>query len=137
MSKKRILLIDDEPDFTNLLKLFLEKTGDYDVKEENRGEHALAAARAFRPDLILLDVMMPDTDGGQVAARLMADAKLKDTPVVFLTAVVAEEEAKRRQGRIGGRPFIAKPAGPEEILSSIEEHLPKSTGSAPPHVREG
>lgn len=125
MPKKRILLIDDEPDVTYLLKLYLEKTGAYEVREENRGERALAVARVFKPDLILLDVMMPNVDGGQVAAQLKADEKLKDTPVVFLTAVVAKEEAEKQQGWIGGKPFIAKPASPEEVLASIRKYLPE------------
>ncbi|MFB3108272.1 MAG: response regulator, partial [Candidatus Binatia bacterium] len=57
MMKKRILLIDDEPSFTRVLKLYLEKSGAYEVTEENRGEMALETARRFKPDLILLDVM--------------------------------------------------------------------------------
>ncbi|MFQ5846235.1 MAG: two-component system response regulator [Candidatus Methylomirabilales bacterium] len=125
MQKKRILLIDDEPDFTSLLRLNLEETGAYEVREENRPEQALTTAMAFRPDLILLDVMMPNIDGATVAAQLKADDKLKDTPVVFLTAVVAREEAEKRNGRIGAHPFIAKPASAEEVLASIKKHLPQ------------
>ena len=62
--KKRILLVDDEPSITRLLKLNLEQTGDYEVATENVSKAALATAEEFRPDLILLDVMMPDLDGG-------------------------------------------------------------------------
>ena len=134
MDKKRILLIDDEPNVTQLLKVCIEKLGAYEVREENRGERALAAARAFKPDLILLDVMMPAMDGGQVAAQLKADEKLKDTPVVFLSAVVAKEEAEKHQGMIGGRPFIAKPASPEEIMVAIQKYLPQK-GIARPKKR--
>ena len=65
--KKRILLVDDEPAFTRLMKLNLECNSAYEVKVENDGGKALAAARAYRPDLIFLDVIMPDVDGGQVA----------------------------------------------------------------------
>lgn len=137
MQKKKVLLIDDEPDVTNLLKLYLEKSGPYEVREENRGEQALAAARAFNPDLILLDVMMPNVDGGQVAVQLKADEKLKDTPVIFLTAVVTKEQAKKQQGWIGGHPFIAKPASPEEILESIEKYLTKKQRSVPCPVQDG
>ncbi|MFQ5846234.1 MAG: response regulator [Candidatus Methylomirabilales bacterium] len=121
--KKRILLIDDDSDLTHLLKLNLEETGAYEVKEENRGEDALAAARAFWPDLILLDLMMPNVLGGKVATQLEADEELKETPIVFFTAVVTEESKKR--GTIGGRPFIEKPASPEEVMEAIEQHLPK------------
>ncbi|MFQ5848231.1 MAG: two-component system response regulator [Candidatus Methylomirabilales bacterium] len=120
--KKRILLVDDDPDFTSLLKLNLEKTGTYEVQEENRAEEALATARAFKPDLVLLDVMMPKLPGGKVVAQLEADEELKDTPVVFFTAVVPQE-TKERKGTIGGRPCIAKPASPEDVMLSIEKHL--------------
>jgi len=89
MMKKRILLIDDEPSFTRALKLHLEKSGAYEVTEENRGEIALETARRFKPDLILLDVMMPDVDGGEVASETRSDAKLKNTPIVILTAALA------------------------------------------------
>lgn len=125
MQKKRILLIDDEPDFTSLLKLNLEKTGAYELREENRGEHALTAAREFKPDLILLDVMMPNLHGGEVAAMLKGDEALKDTPLVFLTAVVSKEEAKESKGMIGGHPFIAKPVSLEQLMVSIEKYLRK------------
>jgi len=128
MQKKRILLIDDEPDFSSLLKLNLEKTGAYAVREENRAEHALVAARAFKPDLILLDFLMPNMDGGEVAAQLKADEELKDTPVLFLTAVVAKEGEKNLKGMIGAHPFIAKPASPADLIVSIEKYLPTEAG---------
>ena len=130
MQKKRILLIDDEPDATRLLKLNLEHTGAYEVREESRAEHALAAAREFKPDLILLDVIMPNIDGGEVAAQLRADEELRDTPVVFLTCVVTKEEAEQRKSTIGGHPFIAKLVSPEELMVSIEKYLRKEPGGA-------
>lgn len=121
MVKKRILLVDDEPSFTRMLRLNLEKTGAYEVREENRGAQGLAAAREFKPDLILLDVIMPDADGGDVAAQIKADKNLKDTPIVFLTAVVTKKE----EGLIGGRPFIAKPVSAKELIDCIEKHIAK------------
>lgn len=123
--KKRILLIDDEPDFTDVVKLNLEETGGYEVLTENNPERTLAVARAFTPDLILLDVVMPNVDGGQVAARLKADEALKNTPLIFLTAVVSKEEARVREGVVGGHLFIAKPVSPEELLVFIERYLSK------------
>ncbi len=121
MTKKRILVIDDEPSFTRVLKLFLEKTGTYEVRDENRGEMALTAAKQFRPDLILLDIVMPDMDGGEIASNIIADESLKDTPIIFLTAAVAKDE----EGIISGRPFIAKPANGEVVIQCIENNLPK------------
>lgn len=123
MKKKRILLIDDEPDFTHVLKLNLEETGRYEVVEENRPEYVLPIARAFKPDLIFLDVVMPHVHGGEVAEKLRADEAIKDTPVVFLTAVVSREEAERQDGVIGGHPFIAKPVSLDEVLLLIEKYL--------------
>ena len=67
-AKKRILIVDDEGSITRLLKLNLEQTGDYEVATENVSKAALAAAEAFRPDLMLLDVMMPGLDGGALAS---------------------------------------------------------------------
>lgn len=119
MGKKRILLIDDEVSFTRMLRLNLEKTGAYEVREENKGARGLAAAREFKPDLILLDVIMPDADGGDVASQIKADQSLKDTPIVFLTAVVTKKE----EGMVGGHPFIAKPVGAKELVECIERNL--------------
>jgi two-component system OmpR family response regulator len=122
-AKKRILVIDDEAGFTRLLRLNLEATGDYEVREENSGPNGFAAAREFKPDLILLDVMMPGMDGGAVAARLQADAHLKSVPLVFLTAAVKKEEVGAHGGVIGGFPFIAKPVGVSGVIEVIEKNL--------------
>ncbi|MBI4323241.1 MAG: response regulator [Candidatus Omnitrophica bacterium] len=123
MGKKRILIVDDEVGLTRLLKLNLEQTGAYEVRTENQGSRALAAAREFRPDLILCDVIMPDMEGSEVAAQLQADPSLAATPIVFLTAVVSREEVEAQGGLIGGRPFLAKPAPVEKIVACIEQHL--------------
>ncbi len=119
MTKKRILLVDDEPSFTRILKLYLEKTGAYEVREENYGRMALVTARQFEPDLILLDVAMPDMDGGEVAFKIRADEKLKNTPIVFLTATVAKDE----QGIIAGHPFMAKPVTAQQVIECIQGYL--------------
>ncbi len=119
MGKKRILLIDDEPSFTRMLKLNLEETGAYEVREENRGRFGLAAARQFKPDLILLDVVMPDMSGGEVASQIGDDRTVKDTPIVFLTAAAKKKE----EGIIAGRTIIAKPVTVEEVIDCIERTL--------------
>src|ERR1039457_7644142 len=99
--KKRILVVDDQPQNTRLLKLHLEGTNDYVVREENDAKAALSAAEEFEPDLILLDVMMPGVDGGEVAARFQASTKLKTVPTVFLKAAVTQEEVN--DGGVLGR----------------------------------
>jgi CheY-like chemotaxis protein len=84
--KKRILLLDDEMDFASVMKMTLELTGQYEVRTAVRSTTVLQVAHDFKPDLILLDCMMPVMDGGEVAAQIQADAELKDTPFMFLTA---------------------------------------------------
>src|SRR5256885_16108032 len=125
MSKKRILVVDDEPSITRLLKLNVEQTGKYEVREENFGAQAYDAAREFRPDLVLLDVMMPDMEGSDVAASLKEDPSLRKTPVVFLTAAVKKEELGAPEGKIGGRMYIAKPLNVKGVIGVIEKMLPK------------
>jgi len=123
MRSKRIFVVDDEPGITRNLKLNLESSGDYDVFAENRATNALAAARIFRPDLILLDVMMPDMDGGEVAARLRADPLFRDTPIVFLTAIVSNEETDGHEMLSGAETFLAKPVDIGELKKTVEEHI--------------
>ena len=128
---KRILVVDDELSITRLLKLNLEQTGDYEVATENVSQAALAAAEEFQPDLMLLDVMMPGLDGGNLASQLQTNPKLKGVPIVFLTAAVTREEVRARRGLVGGLPFLAKPVSLDEVLACLKRHLgaPQSTGA--------
>ncbi len=126
-SKQRILVVDDEASFTRLLKLNLEQTGGYEVLVENSAVEALAAARRFKPDLVLLDVMMPEMDGGSLAAQLRSSAALENVPIVFLTAAVKKEEVESRRGQIGGFPFLAKPVDLAELVEFLREFLGKSS----------
>ena len=121
--KKRILVVDDEASVTRLLKLNLEQTGDYEVAAENVSQAALAAAEEFQPDLMLLDVMMPGLDGGNLASQLQTNPKLKGVPIVFLTAAVTREEVRARRGLVGGLPFLAKPVDLDEVLVCLKRHL--------------
>src|ERR1051325_10259843 len=122
IEKKRILLVDDEKIITRLLKLNLEQTNNYLVRVENAATGALAAAEQFQPDLILLDIMMPGIDGGELAQRFQDSAQLKDVPVVFLTAAATKGEVFLNGGRIGGLPFLAKPVDMPEVIRCIETH---------------
>jgi two-component system, OmpR family, response regulator len=121
--KKRILVVDDQPHNTRLLKLHLEGTNDYVVREENDARAALSAAEEFEPDLILLDVMMPGVDGGELAARFQASPKLKTVPIVFLPAAVTKEEVNAGGGLIGGASFLAKPVVLSEVVVCLRQHL--------------
>jgi CheY-like chemotaxis protein len=119
MSKQRILLVDDEPGITHMLRLNLEQTGRFEVLEENRGSRAIEAVRAFRPDLIFLDVMMPDMGGEEVAERLREDPELGNTQFVFLTAIVTKEETGGGPADISGNTFLAKPVRRQELLDVV------------------
>ena len=126
--RRRILIVDNDPNTTHLVKVLLERTGRYLVLEENDAAKAHQSARNFRPDLILLDVVMPETDGGEVAARVEADPELHNTPIVFLTALVTRAEAKSGL-HIQGHPFLAKPVSIPELINAIEQHLPVCVAS--------
>ncbi len=123
MSMKKILVVDDEASLTRMLRRNLEATGKYEVKEENSGAQAYATAQQFQPDMILLDVMMPDMDGGAAAAQIQDDENLKHIPIVFLTAIVQKEEAEDTGSIIGGRTFLAKPVKLDDLITCIENKL--------------
>lgn len=122
MEPKRILVVDDEGGFTRLLKLTLEATKKYVVKEENDGTQALNTARHFMPDLVLLDVVMPKMDGGDVARQISGDQTLKKTKIIFLTAIVSQKEEGSVAG-IGGFPFMAKPVSLDALMKMIDGAL--------------
>ena len=120
--KRRILIVDNDRESTHVVKILLERTGRYLVLEENDATKAHQSARNFRPDVILLDIVMPETDGGEVAAQIQADPDLRRTPIIFLTALVTKAEAKTGL-RIQGHPFLAKPISIHELIKGIEENL--------------
>ena len=121
--KKKILLIDDEKDFTDIMKFTLEKNGKFEVMAENKGLNGLASAKEFKPDLILLDILMPDKDGSEVALELSEDTSTRNIPIIFLTGVIDKSEVKKRGGTVGGHPFITKESSVDEIISFIEKHM--------------
>ena len=126
--KPRILIIDNSRDFTRAAKLALERTGRYSVWEENEPARAHQTAQRVQPDLILLDIAMPETDGGEVAARIESDPTLQRTPIVFLTALVTKAETKSGL-QIQGHPFLAKPISIPKLVAAIEQSLPAHAAS--------
>ena len=129
MSKKRILIVDDEVGFTRLLQLNLGWTGRYAVRTETRATEAITVARECRPDLILLDVMMPEMDGGEIAARLRSHPETRNIPIIFITAAVKPDEVRSHQGQIGGLTYLAKPVDFDDLVNRIEDRLPASTAT--------
>jgi CheY-like chemotaxis protein len=122
--KKKLLLIDDEEDFCFFVKLNLERTGKFEVLTTTSGNNGIIMASRERPDLILLDIIMPEISGGQVAELLLENPKTTNIPVLFITAIASRREVQSQEGVIGGRNFIAKPVTPEELIAKIDGLLP-------------
>jgi CheY-like chemotaxis protein len=124
MTKRKVLTVDDEPGFTYVVRLTLEKTGLYEVKEENNPLQVLSTAREFKPDLILLDVLMPGMDGADIATKLKADPELRNIPVIFLTATVPKSDATSSGGVVsGGFLFLSKPISLNELVKCVDNNL--------------
>lgn len=121
--KRKVLIVDDERGFTNMLSLNLESTGKYEVRVENSSERAVEAAVQFQPDIILLDVVMPNIEGPDVAAAMKQVRELKQVPIVFLTATITKDEVDSQDGLIGGHFFVAKPSPISYLYEIIERIL--------------
>lgn len=122
MLKKKILIVDDEPGITHMVKLALEQTGHYEVFEENKSTRGVESARVYSPDLVILDVTMPDVTGLQVAQMMRADNLLKDLPIIFLTATATREES-HGEGWRENVIYIRKPATLPELINGIEQSI--------------
>ena len=127
----RILTIDDEPNLTDLVRLFLEKTKRYVVFVENRSGRALNTARAVRPDLILLDVSMPGYDGGDIARKLGEDGTLQQTPILFFTSLISHVETGGRAVERAGQRFLPKPLCPKLLVAEVDRFVAE-TRPVPP-----
>jgi CheY-like chemotaxis protein len=121
-AKKRILLVDDEAGFTRLLKVNLERTGRYVVREENDALKALEVALEFKPDLILLDVVMPKMDGVNLGHQLRDDPRLQGARIIFLTGSIRKNEEGPLE--IAGVPALPKPISLGELVDAIEGNRP-------------
>jgi CheY-like chemotaxis protein len=116
---QRVLIIDDEASFTRMIKLNLEGTGHYIVETLNESRRALEVVREFAPDIILLDVVMPEMDGGDVALQLRARNATKKIPIIFVSAMVSQVESKRGFYQSRGERFLAKPVDKETLCGAI------------------
>ena len=121
--KTKILMIDDEKDFTHFMKLDLESTDEFDVSITDSGSLGIQLAKKEKPDLILLDIFMPEMDGTAVAEKLLEENSTKDIPIIFVTAVVTKQDVVAKGGLIGGRHVLAKPVTTKEMITSIKSVL--------------
>lgn len=124
--KKRILIIDDDKGLTEMVKRNLEAFGNYEVSVENASTKAVATARDFRPDVILLDQVMPDMDGGDVASALRDDPVLRAVPIIVVTALLSNKEAGPGGTVRGGQLMLAKPVKLADLIHCIEKQLQAS-----------
>lgn len=121
-NKPRILVVDDNVALSLVLKTGLNMSG-FEAQTENNPARALQVARAFRPDLIVLDICMPGMDGGSVAQTLRDQRDLAHIPIIFLTALCSKKDKARAQNN--DEIFLAKPIGIAELVKTIEEQLAK------------
>jgi two-component system alkaline phosphatase synthesis response regulator PhoP len=128
MAKAKILLIDDDPDFVAANKMVLEESS-YQVITAGQGDEGLKKARQEKPDLILLDVIMPVKDGFTAAEQLKSDPQLARIPVVMLTAYSTKGQgtgvAVGRGMRLEAEDYLEKPVSPEQLLAAVKQHLRK------------
>ncbi|MCL4472987.1 MAG: response regulator [Actinobacteria bacterium] len=120
-SPKRVLIVDDEASLRTLVRANLEVDG-LQVSEAVDGNEAMAMLKKSQPDLILLDIMMPGKDGIEVLEDLASDEKLREIPVVLLTAK-GEQEDLERGASLGARGHITKPFDPEQMVRTVKAAL--------------
>jgi len=118
---KRILVVDDETQLVEMVKMRLEANG-YEVLSAYDGQEALDKARAEKPDLMILDLMLPKLDGYKVCRMLKFDEKYKSIPIILFTARVQESD-KETGSQVGADAYITKPFEPQVLLAKIKELL--------------
>jgi len=121
-NKKRILCIEDEAEMIELMRLVLEREG-FEVTGAMGGEQGLKAMRQEKPDLILLDLMMPGIDGWEVYRQMRADKELTEIPVIIVTAKAQSIDKVLGLQVAKVADYITKPFGPKELIGSIERVL--------------
>ena len=128
MAKKRVLCIEDHPEMIELIRLILGRQG-FDVDGAEGGREGLQAMQESPPDLVLLDLMMPDMDGWEVYRQIKANDQLKEIPVIAVTAKAQGIDRVLGLHIAGMDDFITKPFGPKELVTSVERVLGASARS--------
>jgi len=119
MFNKKILIVDDEKDALFILRKELEARG-YSIIIADNGNDALKLAKSKFPDLIILDILMPDMDGAEVAAKLKEDMQTKNIPVIFLTCLLQKGEEEEEGHVIDDKVYVSKPYNIEGLVAHIE-----------------
>ena len=123
--QKRVVCIEDEPEMIDLIKLILGRKG-FAVSGANGGREGLAAIEREKPDLVLLDLMMPDMDGWEVYQQMKANDELKSIPVIVVTAKAQSIDKVLGLHIAKVDDYITKPFGPQELLDSVERVLERA-----------
>jgi DNA-binding response OmpR family regulator len=126
--KKKVVCIEDEPEMIDLVKLILGRKG-FELTGAMGGREGLAAVRRIKPDLVLLDLMMPDMDGWEVYQQMKADEELMDIPVIVVTAKAQSIDKVLGLHIAKVDDYVTKPFGPQELLQSVERVLSKKEES--------
>jgi DNA-binding response OmpR family regulator len=121
MDKKRVLIIDDEPDFVRVVQLRLEAAG-YEVSVAFDGMQGVSSAHKEKPDLIILDIMMPAMHGHRVCEALKKSSKTLTIPIIYLTAKGGKEDEELAY-KLGAEHFLTKPYDPQVLLETIKNAL--------------
>jgi len=121
MMQKKVLIVDDEEDVLRVVGRRLSDAG-YAVIQASNGKEAILLAKKQQPNLIILDIIMPEMDGGEAAQILKSDPLTKNIPILFLTCLLTKEEEKTEK-IIAGSYFIAKPYNPEELMREVKRQL--------------
>ncbi len=121
---RRVLIVDDEPNIVTSLE-FLMRGDDYEVRVARNGEEALQLAESFRPDIVVLDVMMPQRSGFEVCQKIRENPILRDVKIIMLTAKGREVE-KEKGLDLGANAYVTKPFSTKELMNTVRGLLPRS-----------
>ena len=117
---KKILLVDDEKDFLLIIGEVLNDAG-FQVVTATNGSETLRSVREDRPDLVILDIVLPDIDGETIYKKLSEDPETSTIPVIFVSGVFSADEAKREKHFLYDKQFLVKPFNREELLTKVNE----------------
>lgn len=119
----KVLIVDDNEKDLKLLEAKLQQLGFRRLIKTKSGKEALELAKEHLPDLIFLDIIMPEMDGGKVKEYLKENPKTKDIPTVFLSSIISKNEEKFLEGMAGGHIIVAKPYSAEDLMGAIGKAL--------------